>query len=113
MYTVEPLIKDALNNGHLCMKDTFQCTSGSTLLPLREDNLSIMDKMIRPNVSEVPLYMSHSWKICMYSIPIATGPKLTVSPPALEIITSAGFTTGTLTSTYRVSSGLGEWDYGM
>ena len=23
MYTVEPLIKDTLNKGHLCIKDTF------------------------------------------------------------------------------------------
>ena len=26
-YTVEPLIKDTLNKGHLCIKDTFQCTN--------------------------------------------------------------------------------------
>ena len=25
MYTVEPLIKDTLNKGHLCIKGTFQC----------------------------------------------------------------------------------------
>ena len=53
-YTVEPLIKDTLNKGHLCIKDTSQCTnlySGNAFLPLKEDNLSIMDKMIRPNVS--------------------------------------------------------------
>ena len=25
--TVEPLIKDALNKGHLCIKDTFRCTN--------------------------------------------------------------------------------------
>ena len=51
---VEPLIKDTLNKGHLCIKDTFRCTnlySGNTFLPLKEDNLSIMDKMICPNVS--------------------------------------------------------------
>ena len=50
-FTVEPLIKDTLNKGQLC---TFQCTnlySGNTFLPLKEDNLSIMDKMIRPNLS--------------------------------------------------------------
>ena len=55
-FTVEPLIKDTLNKGHLCIKDTFQCTnlySGNTFLPLKEDNLSIMDKMIRPNVSVI------------------------------------------------------------
>ena len=54
VYTVEPLIKDTLNKGHLCIKDTFRYTnlySGNTFLPLKEDNLSIMDKMIRPNVS--------------------------------------------------------------
>ena len=53
---VEPLIKDTLNKGHLCIKDTFQCTnlySGNTFLPLKEDNLSVMDKMIRPNVSVI------------------------------------------------------------
>ena len=52
--TVEPLIKDTLNKGHLCIKDTFRYTnlySGNTLFPPKEDNLSIMDKMIRPNVS--------------------------------------------------------------
>ena len=41
------------DKGH-CIKDTFQCTnlySGNTFLPLKEDNLSIMDKMIHPNVS--------------------------------------------------------------
>ena len=45
-----------LNKGHLCIKDTFRYTnlySGNTLLPLKEDNLSIMDKMIRPNVSVI------------------------------------------------------------
>ena len=55
-YTVEPLIKDTLNKGHLCIKDTFQCTnlySGNTFLPLKEANLSIMDKMICPNVSVI------------------------------------------------------------
>ena len=36
--TVEPLIKDTLNKGHLCIKDTFQCTnlctySGNAFLP--------------------------------------------------------------------------------
>ena len=48
--------KDTLNKGHLCIKGTFQCTnlySGNTFLPLKEDNLSIMDKMIRPNVSVI------------------------------------------------------------
>ena len=34
---------DTLNKGHLCIKDTFQCTnlhvySGNTFLPLKEDN---------------------------------------------------------------------------
>ena len=56
MYTVEPLIKDPLNKGHLCIKDTFQCTnlySGNTFLPLKEDILSIMDNMIRPNMSVI------------------------------------------------------------
>ena len=45
MYTVEPLIKDTLNKGDLCIKDTFRCInlySGNTFLPLKEDNLSIM-----------------------------------------------------------------------
>ena len=45
--TVEPLIKDTLNKGHLCIKDTSQCTK---FLPLKEDNLSIM---IHPNVSVI------------------------------------------------------------
>ena len=51
---MEPLIKDTLNKGHLCIEDTFQHTnlySGNTFLPLKEDDLSIMDKMIRPNAS--------------------------------------------------------------
>ena len=42
------------DKGHLCIKDTFRYInlySGNTYLPLKEDNLSIMDKMIRPNVS--------------------------------------------------------------
>ena len=43
------LIKDTLNKGHLCIKDTFQCTN----LYLKEDNLSIIDKMICPNVSVI------------------------------------------------------------
>ena len=54
--TVEPLMKDTLNKGHICIKDTFKYTnlySGNTLLPLKEDNLSIIDKMIRPNVSVI------------------------------------------------------------
>ena len=33
--TVEPLIKDTLNEGHLCIKDTFPCTSGNKFLPLK------------------------------------------------------------------------------
>ena len=52
-YTVEPLIKDTLNKGHLCIKDIFRYTnlySGNTFLPLKEDNLSIM---ICPNVSVI------------------------------------------------------------
>ena len=51
---MEPLTKDALNKGHLSIEDTFQHTnlySGNTFLPLKEDNLSIMDKMLCPNVS--------------------------------------------------------------
>ena len=51
---MEPLIKDTLNKGHLCIKDTFYCTnlySDNTFLALKEDNLSIMDVMICPNVS--------------------------------------------------------------
>ena len=51
--TVEPLIKDTLNKGHLCIKDTFQCTNLYSGNALKEDNLSIMDKMICPNVSVI------------------------------------------------------------
>ena len=43
VHTVEPLIKDTLNKGHLCIKAN--APSGNTFLPLKEDNLSIMDKM--------------------------------------------------------------------
>ena len=53
--TVKPLVKDSLNKGHLCIKDTFQYVK---LSPAKEDNLSIM---ICPNVSailEVPIYAS-------------------------------------------------------
>ena len=49
--TVEPLIKDILNKGHLCVKDTFHLYY--TFLPLKENNLSIMDIKIRPNVSVI------------------------------------------------------------
>ena len=54
--TVKPPIKDTLNKGNLCIKDTFQCTnqySGNTFLPLKEDNLSKMDKMVHTNVSVI------------------------------------------------------------
>ena len=43
-----------LNKGHLCIKGTFQSInlySGNIFFPPKEDNLSIMDKIIRPNVS--------------------------------------------------------------
>ena len=46
--------KDSLNKGRLCMRDTFQSTNphrADGFFLLKEDNLSIMDKMIRPNVS--------------------------------------------------------------
>ena len=49
---MEPLIKDTLNKGHLSIKDTFQYTnlcSGNAF----PDNLSVMDKMIRPNMSVI------------------------------------------------------------
>ena len=49
--TVEPPIKDT---SVYYIKKLFRCTipySGNTCLPLKEDNLSIMDKMICPNVS--------------------------------------------------------------
>ena len=36
--SVEPLIKDTLNKGHLCIKDTFQCIKHA-FLPPKEDNL--------------------------------------------------------------------------
>ena len=68
---MESPIKDTLNKGHLCIKDTFQGTnlySGNTFLPLKEDNRSIMDKMIRPNVSrylEVPPYMGKGKRYCV------------------------------------------------
>ena len=32
-HTVEPLIKDTQNKGHLCIKDTFQCTNLYNILP--------------------------------------------------------------------------------
>ena len=41
---------------NLSIKGTFKLYNGNTFLPLKEDNLSIMDKMIRPNVSVIPLY---------------------------------------------------------
>ena len=68
MCTVEPLIKDTLNKGHLCIKDTFQCTSlysGNTFLPLKEDNLSIMDKMIHPNVSVIQRFHCIHVLVCI------------------------------------------------
>ena len=52
--TVEPLIKDTLNKGHLCIKDTFRYTNlftserGQALYII-----FIMDKMMRPNVSGI------------------------------------------------------------
>ena len=49
--TVEPLIKDTLNKGHLCVKDTFLLYQIISWQYIFEDNLSIMDKMICPNVS--------------------------------------------------------------
>ena len=54
VYKLTTVIKDTLNKGHLCIEDTFQHTnlySGNTFLSPKEDILSIMDKMIRPNVS--------------------------------------------------------------
>ena len=47
---MEPLIKDTLNEGHLCIKDTSDAHvySGNTFLPLNEDNLSIMDQTSVP-----------------------------------------------------------------
>ena len=49
MTTVEPLIKDTLNKGHFPIHQPIY--SGNVFMPLKEDNLSIMDKMIHPNVS--------------------------------------------------------------
>ena len=49
------------------MKDTFRCTnlySVNTFLPLKEDNLSIMDKMIRPK--EVPLMVPECFKLILF-----------------------------------------------
>ena len=46
--TVEPLIKDTLNKGYLCVNDA---SDGPTYI------VSIMNKMIHPNVSEIPLYI--------------------------------------------------------
>ena len=46
------------------------------------------------------------------SLPVATELKSMVLFPPLERIRSDGFTTGTLTSTYRVSSGLRVWRMG-
>ena len=68
--TVEPLIKDTLNKGHLCIKDTFRCTnlySGNTLLPLKEDNLSIMDNTSRPNVSAIRRFHCTDIQACKLS----------------------------------------------
>ena len=60
-HTVEPLIKDTLNKGHLCIKYSGTSDKGhsdasthnystNTTFP-KEDNLSIMVKIIPPNVS--------------------------------------------------------------
>ena len=46
---VKPLINDTLSNGHLCMKDTFQCTMQATFSPLKEDNLSIYNGQNDPS----------------------------------------------------------------
>ena len=54
--------KDTLIEGHCCIKDTFRfpnlhvyTRSGNVFLPLKE---SIMDKMIRPNVSHCVRYFN-------------------------------------------------------
>ena len=59
--TVEPLIKDTLNKGHLCIKDTFNLYSGSTLLPLKEDNLSKL------SVPMCPLFRGSTVQWNLYS----------------------------------------------
>ena len=43
---MEPLIKDTLNKGHLCIKDTFQCTNLYSSNTPKEDNLFIVDIII-------------------------------------------------------------------
>ena len=51
--TVEPLIKDTLNKGHLPIKDTFELYNGNTSergQPLYNGQND------RPNVSVIPLY---------------------------------------------------------
>ena len=50
---MEPLIKDTPNEGHLCLKDTLRGTNLAIVAinTLIEDNLTIKEKMIRPNVS--------------------------------------------------------------
>ena len=50
---MEPLIKDTLNKGHLCIKGTFQCTNLCSGNTFKEDKLSIIEKMMRPNVSVI------------------------------------------------------------
>ena len=40
-----------LNKGHLCIRDTFDAPTYMHNIAFLEDNLSIMDVMICPNVS--------------------------------------------------------------
>ena len=63
IYTVEPLIKDTLNKGHLRIKDTFLCTNLYSGSP-KEDNLSINDPSQSVLCLGVPLYyiIVHEYK---------------------------------------------------
>ena len=57
MYTVEPLIKDTPNKGHLSIKDTCFCPM---LIPLNKGHLCIKNNFNGPRVCvhyiEVPLF---------------------------------------------------------
>ena len=83
VHTVEPLIKDTLNKGH------------QYILPPKEDNLSIMDKMIRPNVSTIQRF--HCTRTCtVYDIFMMMSdkpviPAWTVAVSSLLALISRGY----------------------
>ena len=76
------------DKGHLCIKDTFRCTnlySGNTFLPLKEDNLSIMeqnDPSQCVHYLEVPLYIHvHYWlQHCMGTATILVDSRVSMAP---------------------------------